>query len=550
MYLPDAGTWYNATFTLTEAGGLTQCADWDHPPFDGVVDEYSLKDDHQMFPRDADHLPAWHVASSQRRWLAWRLPEPPPDPNQPTDSQLSQIEDVMTGPAEDLDWTRLVLNVTGAGDGLAMLLTVEHADGTWSRQWTPIRVESGDADAVRKVRQDMARPGKGTWYNAIFTLDSGTATPRAELDYDTPPFGRRWDSTGGVWPVDELLVDDHKLFPREEDRLPAWHPVRGDDRQPIPQPVMTRQLEEPLNHSPFNWIKQFMLGMATKADSPNQLHVRAPWSKVTLVVSAAGRSVEAKATVVRPDGAVDSPRVAEYHQQLVARLREVRRLTTRQGRGAWFNATFVVDHSDGELRTDYDYENPPAHVESPSLLKSYMHDDQEMFPRDREHMPEWHPGSIDPPPVLQLDGPRHEIDDPLLKLGYAVVDRMPVEDDWWSKIVLRITAAADTVRTSVVATFQEDDTPEDRHFYLPGLEDACLELRQSMYDHNTGAWYAAIITIERPRLNMGRWYDYEAPPFAGFWGPQEWELIQRDHEMYPREVDELPDWHPAYAPLE
>ncbi|WP_147375245.1 hypothetical protein [Jiangella rhizosphaerae] len=547
MHRPGTGTWYSAVFTLTAEGELTSEFDYDNPPFDGVVDEYDLNADHEMFPRDADHLPAWHLASNQRRWRGWRLPEPPPDPDQPTTHQLSRIADVMTKPAEDLDWTRLVLAVTGAGDALAMRLTVEHADGTWSRQWTPIRVESGDADTVRKVRQDMARYGKGTWYNATFTLDSETQNPRAELDYDNPPFDSTWDSTGGVWPVDELLLDDHKQFPRDDERLPAWHPARGEQRQPMPQPDLSSQPEEPLDHSPYNWIKQFMLRLATKSDSSNQLHIRSPWSKVTMVASAAGRNVEMKATVLRPDGTVDSPRVVEYHRGLAERLVEVRRNTARPGRGAWYNATFVIDHSDGELQAEYDYDNPPINVEYPSVLNTHLRDDQQMFPRDREHLPEWHPENIDPPPVLQFDGPRPETDDPLLRLGYAVVDRMPVDDHWWSRITLQITAAADTVRTCVVATFQEDDAPYERYLYLPGLEEACLELRRSMYDPSTGAWYRAIITIERPRLHIKHWYDYEAPPFAGFWGPREWESIQRDHELYPRDPDELPDWHPASA---
>lgn len=60
MYKEGAGTWYNATFTLTADGQLESDFDYDNPPFDGDYDAELLEDDQDRYPRSQENLPPWH----------------------------------------------------------------------------------------------------------------------------------------------------------------------------------------------------------------------------------------------------------------------------------------------------------------------------------------------------------------------------------------------------------------------------------------------------------------------------------------------------------
>src|SRR5690606_20155259 len=70
--------------------------------------------------------------------------------------------------------------------------------------------------------------GKGTWYNATFVVDEERRIS-ADFDYENPPFGGVADdddpdSEGDADP--ELLLEDHRMLPRDPDVLPEWHPAR------------------------------------------------------------------------------------------------------------------------------------------------------------------------------------------------------------------------------------------------------------------------------------------------------------------------------------
>jgi hypothetical protein len=65
------GTWYNATFVVSEGGKLDATFDYDNPPYGGMADDPTntgsaarelLLYDHELFPRDEANLPAWHPA--------------------------------------------------------------------------------------------------------------------------------------------------------------------------------------------------------------------------------------------------------------------------------------------------------------------------------------------------------------------------------------------------------------------------------------------------------------------------------------------------------
>ncbi|SDU77200.1 hypothetical protein [Jiangella alkaliphila] len=73
MYDPGRGGWYLADFTVVGVD-VTTTFDYDTCPFGGLIDDdepdseadadpEDLLRDHEMYPRPADRLPAWHPAS-------------------------------------------------------------------------------------------------------------------------------------------------------------------------------------------------------------------------------------------------------------------------------------------------------------------------------------------------------------------------------------------------------------------------------------------------------------------------------------------------------
>jgi len=147
-----------------------------------------------------------------------------------------------------------------------------------------------------------------------------------------------------------------------------------------------------------------------------------------------------------------------------------------------------------------------------------------------------------PLPRLTLDGPRPPTDDPLLRVGYAMVEHLPPR---WEYAILQIAAAADDVRIGITVKHETGGPLTFRHLlYLPDVAAASAELRRSMYEADgRGTWYGAGITLQQSGA-MTTHYDYDNPPF-GYWGPNEVTLARRDQELYPRPPERLPDWHPA-----
>lgn len=66
MYKLDVGTWYNATLTIDQSKQVIAEFDYDNPPFKGDATDELLLEDQEDFPRDAEHLPAWHPARSRQ----------------------------------------------------------------------------------------------------------------------------------------------------------------------------------------------------------------------------------------------------------------------------------------------------------------------------------------------------------------------------------------------------------------------------------------------------------------------------------------------------
>lgn len=146
-----------------------------------------------------------------------------------------------------------------------------------------------------------------------------------------------------------------------------------------------------------------------------------------------------------------------------------------------------------------------------------------------------------PLPRLNIENPDSAPQDPLLQVGYTLLALLP---SGWRRVFLLATAAADDVRTSAHISMDDSDPPEVLELFFADLIRPLRLLRRSMYQADgLGAWYNATIQLYRDGTLHPK-YAYQTPPF-GCWGLREFELVRRDHEMYPRDPENLPRWHPA-----
>jgi hypothetical protein len=79
------------------------------------------------------------------------------------------------------------------------------------------------ARSCMALREMMYRPGKGAWYSARFTIDAQQAC-EVQYDYDSVPVDSDFGET--LEDIRDELIEDQKLFPRDQENLPEWHPSR------------------------------------------------------------------------------------------------------------------------------------------------------------------------------------------------------------------------------------------------------------------------------------------------------------------------------------
>jgi hypothetical protein len=133
---------------------------------------------------------------------------------------LTSLGRSMLRAAAGQDWTLLEVHATSGGGMTETGLSVHRADGSVDRSGGIDRDGGLDCHELREV---MHQDGKGSWYNAIFTVDAAKQL-EAEFDYDNPPYDGLAD--------DQLLTDDQRDYPRSPENLPPWHPSRPDRAQP------------------------------------------------------------------------------------------------------------------------------------------------------------------------------------------------------------------------------------------------------------------------------------------------------------------------------
>ena len=146
-----------------------------------------------------------------------------------------------------------------------------------------------------------------------------------------------------------------------------------------------------------------------------------------------------------------------------------------------------------------------------------------------------------PLPRLDMENPpATPPEDPLLQVGYALLARLP---EHWASAMLQVDVAADEVRTKTMVFGDDVDAPA-RPYFFSDLAASCLALRRATYEPDgQGAWFHGMIWLYRNGA-IRVIYSRDSPPF-GAWGPREVELLLRDQELYPRDPEHLPPWHPS-----
>ncbi|MGY4770646.1 hypothetical protein ACXC9Q_27355 [Kribbella sp. CWNU-51] len=113
-------------------------------------------------------------------------------------------------------WAKAVLKVSTVASTMETQLAIEMLDGSID---PGLSIEVEAQMACDDLRDAMYEEGKGTWYNAVFSVTPGAGI-EAEFDYDQPPF------EGGGTP--DLLEDDQRAYPRDAAHLPTWHPSSAE----------------------------------------------------------------------------------------------------------------------------------------------------------------------------------------------------------------------------------------------------------------------------------------------------------------------------------
>lgn len=107
------------------------------------------------------------------------------------------------------DWHRLTINFRAVGRHAEVLGEVRSIDDRMDG-WP---VSTGLTAMFAKLREGMYRESRGTWHNADYTLDHPS---HFNLDYHV-------DEPAWLTPPPPLAyLDELRMFPRSEDKVPAW----------------------------------------------------------------------------------------------------------------------------------------------------------------------------------------------------------------------------------------------------------------------------------------------------------------------------------------
>lgn len=105
-------------------------------------------------------------------------------------------------------------------------------------------------------------------------------------------------------------------------------------------------------------------------------------------VAAAGATTEVTASAEVADGAATTQFRLEMDGEIACA--ELRKEMFQPGKGTWYRARFTVD-SARRIDAEFDYTNAPFGEDLDQATVDMLNDDQRRFPRDRAHLPDWHP---------------------------------------------------------------------------------------------------------------------------------------------------------------
>ncbi|MFC7621051.1 hypothetical protein [Microlunatus sp. GCM10028923] len=124
------------------------------------------------------------------------------------------------------------------------------------------------------------------------------------------------------------------------------------------------------------------IGRSAIADPP------AGWESITVTMTGLGpmTSVSGAATV----GGV--PRYLSIDGDAVDSAENLRTMMYAEHTGTWYRATLTIT-PDGQINSDFDYDGKPYDPEDEGTepIIDLLMRDQKRYPRDPEHLPDWHP---------------------------------------------------------------------------------------------------------------------------------------------------------------
>ncbi|SDT37002.1 hypothetical protein [Jiangella sp. DSM 45060] len=421
-------------------------------------------------------------------------------------------------------WRRLVLSVSAGANNIESELSAFVDGGD-----EPRSVACDVFDLVEELRHDHFRQGAGTWYNATFSLERGGQLV-ATFDFDYPPFGGMHDPAEASEDEEEgdaddfQLIEDHRVYPRVLDRLPAWHPVALEARSPAPL------------------IEAAQAAMLAAAP--------AGWRQLTMAMSAAMYYTETTITTVMPDGTTHSAAGPRMNGRLVRAARAAH--LARHGR-PWYTATITLT-PDGDATATFDHENPPfgglwsadnpAGDAHPEMLRA---EHERLYTGDLDQLPAWHPAHTRPwgVSIYWLD-----------MLSQCAEDAAP---DGWRHLVLDVEAAYPTVRVRLRDIAGENPDTDYAAAYEADAESVKItneaRFNVHVYAPVPGTWYSARFVMDQPdhpdRILVDE-LDFTTRPFTKIPRPgddpdsdEHRDLLRHDQWRHPRERHELPAWHPS-----
>lgn len=127
--------------------------------------------------------------------------------------------------------------------------------------------------------------------------------------------------------------------------------------------------------------------------------------------------------------------------------------------------------------------------------------------------------------------------DLLERIGKAMARSAPGD---WAKITLDVSVLRSMSQSEL--SVESSDGRSDQSQTIDDDGDVAYEdLRAAMYQPGTGTWYNARFTLTRDG-KLESEFDYDNPPFDGDAEPV---LLEYDQEKFPRDPENLPDWHPS-----